>query len=195
MAQDALIIVDVQNDFCPGGALAVSEGDQVVSVLNGLIAEFDRAGLPVVATRDWHPERTIHFNTQGGVWPPHCIQDTKGAEFHADLALGQSAVIVSKGAEENADSYSGFDGVDAHGLRLANLLRQRGVKRLLVGGLATDYCVKQTALDGLREGFEVVVLEDAVRGVNLKPDDARQALDDMKRAGAEVRHSKDWAAR
>ena len=195
MAQDALILVDVQNDFCPGGALAVTEGDQVVAVLNGLIAEFDRAGLPVIATRDWHPERTTHFNTHGGVWPPHCIQDTKGAEFHADLALGESAVIVSKGAEAVADSYSGFDGVDARGFRLADLLRQRGVKRLLVGGLATDYCVKQTALDGVREGFEVVVLEDAVRGVNLKPDDARQALEDMKRAGVQVRHSKDWAAR
>ena len=195
MAQDALILVDVQNDFCPGGALAVTEGDQVVAVLNGLIAEFDRAGLPVIATRDWHPERTTHFNTQGGAWPPHCIQDTKGAEFHADLALGESAVIVSKGAEEVADSYSGFDGVDARGFRLADLLRQRGVKRLLVGGLATDYCVKQTALDGVREGFEVVVLEDAVRGVNLKPDDARQALEDMKRAGVQVRHSKAWAAR
>jgi nicotinamidase/pyrazinamidase len=195
MAQDALILVDVQNDFCPGGALAVTEGDQIVAVLNGLIAEFDWAGLPVIATRDWHPERTTHFNTQGGVWPPHCIQDTKGAEFHADLALGESAVIVSKGAEAVADSYSGFDGVDARGFRLADLLRQRGVKRLLVGGLATDYCVKQTALDGVREGFEVVVLEDAVRGVNLKPDDARQALEDMKRAGVQVRHSKDWAAR
>jgi nicotinamidase/pyrazinamidase len=195
MAQDALIIVDVQNDFCPGGALAVSEGDQVVSVLNRLIAEFDRAGLPVIATRDWHPERTIHFNTHGGMWPPHCVQGTTGAEFHSDLALGQSAVIVSKGMEENADSYSGFDGMDAQGLGLADVLRERGVKRLLVGGLATDYCVKQTALDGLREGFEVVVLEDAVRGVNLKSEDAPRALEDMKRAGAAVRHSKDWANR
>jgi nicotinamidase/pyrazinamidase len=195
MAQDALIIVDVQNDFCPGGALAVAGGDQVVPVLNRLIAEFDRGGWPVVATRDWHPQRTSHFNTQGGVWPPHCIQGTLGAEFHSDLALGPGAVIVSKGMEENADSYSGFDGVDARELRLADVLRERGVKRLIVGGLATDYCIKQTALDGLRQGFEVVVLEDAVRGVNLKPGDARQALDDMKRAGAELRTSKDWANR
>jgi nicotinamidase/pyrazinamidase len=195
MAQDALIIVDVQNDFCPGGALAVAGGDQIVPVLNRLIAEFDRGGWPVVATRDWHPQRTSHFNTQGGVWPPHCIQGTLGAEFHSDLALGPGAVIVSKGMEENADSYSGFDGVDARGLRLADVLRERGVKRLIVGGLATDYCIKQTALDGLRQGFEVVVLEDAVRGVNLKPGDARQALDDMKRAGAELRTSKDWVNR
>jgi len=191
MAQGALIVVDVQNDFCPGGALAVTGGDQVVPVLNRMIAEFDRAGALVIATRDWHPERTIHFNTQGGAWPPHCIQGTFGAEFHAELALGPNAVVVSKGAEENADSYSGFDGVDPRGVRLADLLRQRGVTRLFVGGLATDYCVKQTALDGLRQGFEVVVLEDAVRGVNLKPADSHQALEEMKRAGVQVRASMD----
>jgi nicotinamidase/pyrazinamidase len=193
MPQDALIIVDVQNDFCPGGALAVSEGDQVVAVLNRLISEFERAGAPVIATRDWHPERTLHFNTYGGVWPPHCIQGTTGAEFHPDLALGAKSVIVSKGTEENADSYSGFDGVDPRGVRLADMLRQRGVTRLLVGGLATDYCVKQTVLDALRHGFKVVVLEDAVRGVNLKADDSHQALEVMKRAGAEVRKSTDRA--
>jgi nicotinamidase/pyrazinamidase len=194
MAQDALIVVDVQNDFCPGGALAVAEGDQVVAVLNRLMREFDDAGAPVVATRDWHPQRTVHFNTHGGVWPPHCIQDTVGAEFHSELALGPNAVIVSKGMEEDADSYSGFDGVDSRGVRLADVLRQRGVRRLFIGGLATDYCVKQTALDGLRQGFEIVVLEDAVRGVNLKPADAHQALEEMKRAGAQVRASTDWAA-
>ena len=193
MAKDALIIVDVQNDFCPGGALAVTDGDQVVAVLNRLIAEFERSGLPVIATRDWHPQRTTHFNTHGGTWPPHCVQDTKGAEFHADLALGTGAVIVSKGMAENADSYSGFDGIDARGVRLAELLRERAVERLVIVGLATDYCVKQTALDGLQKGFTVVVLEDAVRGVNLNPNDARQALDDMKRAGAAIRGSKNWA--
>jgi nicotinamidase/pyrazinamidase len=188
-----LIIVDVQNDFCPGGALAVTDGDQVVSVLNRLIPEFERAGLPVIATRDWHPQRTRHFNTHGGIWPPHCVQGTQGAEFHADLALGKDAVIVSKGTAENADSYSGFDGVDARGIGLADLLRGRVVERLVVGGLATDYCVKQTALDGLQKGFRVVVLEDAVRGVNLNLNDARQALDEMKRAGAVIRGSKNWA--
>jgi nicotinamidase/pyrazinamidase len=191
--KDALLIVDVQNDFCPGGALAVTDGDQVVSVLNRVIAEFEGAGLSVIATRDWHPRRTTHFNTHGGTWPPHCVQGTKGAEFHADLALGQGAVIVSKGMEENADSYSGFDGVDARGVRLADLLSERAVERLVVGGLATDYCVKQTVLDGLQNGFAVVVLADGVRGVNLKPGDARQALDEMKRAGAEIRNSTNWA--
>jgi len=195
MAQDALVIVDLQNDFCPGGALGVSGGDQIIPVLNRLIAEFDRAGSPVIATRDWHPPRTAHFNTQGGQWPPHCIQGTHGAEFHHDLALGENAVVVSKGAQENADSYSAFEAVDAEGVPLPELLRDRGVTRLLIGGLATDYCVKHTALDALREGFEVIVLEDAVRGVNLQPGDARQALAELKRAGAEVRESQDWAQR
>ena len=193
MAKDALIIVDVQNDFCPGGALAVTGGDQVVAVLNRLIPEFERAGLPVIATRDWHPQQTTHFNTHGGSWPPHCVQGTKGAEFHADLALGEGAVIISTGMAENADGYSGFDGVDARGVRLADLLRERAIERLVVGGLATDYCVKQTVLDGLQKGFTVVVLEDAVRGVNLNLNDARQALDEMKRAGAAIRGSKNWA--
>jgi nicotinamidase/pyrazinamidase len=191
MPKDALVIVDVQNDFCPGGALAVRDGDQVVSVLNGVIGGFEQAGLPVIATRDWHPERTTHFVTHGGKWPPHCVQGTHGAEFHRDLNLGR-AVIVSKGMEEDADSYSGFDGVDRRGVRLADLLREQGVERLVVGGLATDYCVKQTALDGLQQGFDVVVLEDAVRGVDLKPDDARRAIDEMKRAGAKIRNAKDW---
>ena len=193
MAKDALIIVDVQNDFCPGGALAVTDGDQVVAVLNCLIAEFERAGLPVIATRDWHPQQTTHFNTHGGIWPPHCVQGTQGAEFHADLALGKGAVIISTGMAENADGYSGFDGVDARGVRLADLMRERAIERLVVGGLATDYCVKQTVLDGLQKGFRVVVLEDAVRGVNLNLNDVRQALDEMKRAGAAIRGSKNWA--
>jgi nicotinamidase/pyrazinamidase len=191
MPQDALIIVDVQNDFCPGGALPVDEGDQVIPVLNRLISEFERVDATVIATRDWHPERTVHFNTQGGLWPPHCVQGTGGAEFHSKLALGPHTIIMSKGIEENADSYSGFDGADARGNRLADLLRQRGVMRVFVGGLATDYCVKHTAFDALRHGFQVVVLEDAVRGVDVRPGDSQRALDEMKLAGAEVRNSRE----
>jgi nicotinamidase/pyrazinamidase len=183
--QNALIIVDVQNDFCPGGALPVSGGDEVVPVLNRYIDNFTKAGLAVFATRDWHPERTIHFNTNGGPWPPHCIQGTEGAKFHTRLAVGNNVIIVSKGMSPDADSYSGFQAVNGDGVKLGNLLRERGVERIFVGGLATDYCVKQTVLDGLKEGFKVVLLEDAIRGVNLKPDDAERAIEEMVGAGAE----------
>jgi nicotinamidase/pyrazinamidase len=194
MPEDALIIVDVQNDFCPGGALAVSGGDQVIAPLNRLGAEFERAGLPVIVTRDWHPQQTTHFNTQGGQWPPHCVQRTRGAEFHPALAIPESALVVSKGAEANADSYSGFDAVDGAGVGLATLLRDRGVRRLFIGGLATDYCVRQTALDALREGFDVIILEDAVRGVDLRPGDSQRALDEIRRAGGDLRKSRSWTA-
>jgi nicotinamidase/pyrazinamidase len=196
-SKDALLVIDVQNDFCPGGALAVEEGDQVVLVLNRYIDQFTKAGLPVFATRDWHPEKTSHFVTGGGPWPPHCIQGSKGAEFHPDLKLPPETVLVAKGhfvpsealsagtgAEEGG--YSGFVGRDESGAKLADLLRQRGVERLFVGGLATDYCVKHTVLDGLTEGFKVVLLADSVRGVNLKPGDSARAIAEMVHAGAEV---------
>jgi len=185
--RDALIIIDVQNDFCPGGALAVADGDQVVPVLNRYIAQFSAAGLLIVATRDWHPEKTRHFKAYGGLWPPHCIQGSKGAEFRADLALPKDAVIVSAGMAPDEEGYSGFDGRDDQGTGLADLLRARGVERIFVGGLATDYCVKHTVLDGLKQGFKVVLLEDAVRGVNLDPDDSNRAIEEMSRAGAEKR--------
>ena len=183
-AKDALIIVDVQNDFCPGGALAVSGGDEVVRVLNRVIERFAEAGLPIFATRDWHPKKTSHFKTHGGLWPAHCVQGTKGAEFHAALKLGNDAVVVSKGMAPDEDSYSGFQATDASGTPLAELLRLKEVGRIFVGGLATDYCVKHTVLDGLAEGFEVVLLADAIRAVNLKPDDGESAIDEMVRAGA-----------
>jgi nicotinamidase/pyrazinamidase len=184
-SKDALIIVDVQNDFCPGGALPVAEGDLVVPMLNRYIDKFAKAGLPIFATRDWHPQRTSHFNTDGGPWPPHCIQGTEGGKFHARLALGSNEVIVSKGMSPDADSYSGFQAVNADGVTLGDLLRERGVERIFVGGLATDYCVKETVLDGLKEGFKVVLLEDAIRGVNLQPDDSKRAVEEMIQAGAE----------
>jgi nicotinamidase/pyrazinamidase len=181
----ALVIVDVQNDFCPGGSLAVADGDKVVAVLNRHIEKFDRAGLPIFASRDWHPARTKHFNTDGGPWPPHCVQGTEGGKFHPALALPNSAVVVSKGMSFEADSYSGFEATDAAGTGLAERLRGLGVERIFVGGLATDYCVKFTVLDGLKEGFKVTLLEDAIRGVNLRPDDSERAIDDMVRAGAD----------
>ena len=187
----ALIIVDVQNDFCPGGALAVADGDQVVAPLNRYIERFAGAALAIVATRDWHPERTSHFKVYGGVWPVHCVQGTFGAEFHRALQLGGAAVIVSKGMAADADSYSGFDAVDSAGVRLADLLRMAGVSRIFVGGLATDYCVKQTVLDGCKLGFDVVLLKDAMRGVDLAPGDSARAVQEMFAAGARAIESVD----
>lgn len=183
--KDALLIIDVQNDFCPGGALPVAEGDKVVPVLNQYIERFRTARLPIIATRDWHPEKTRHFNTCGGIWPPHCIQGTKGAEFHPELKLSGDVVIVSAGMGPDEDGYSGFEGKDDWGVGLADLLRQRGVERIFVGGLATDYCVKHTVLDALKEGFKAVLLEDAVRGVDLQRGDSERSVAEMIRAGAE----------
>ncbi len=179
----ALVIVDVQNDFCPGGALAVADGDQVAALLSDYAASFAAAGVPVFATRDWHPARTSHFKVYGGIWPVHCVQNTFGAEFHAALRLPPGAVVVSKGSAADVDSYSGFDGVDGGGAGLAQLLRAQAVDEIFIGGLATDYCVKQTVLDGLKHGFSVVLLRDAIRGVDLAPGDSARALDEMRRAG------------
>ena len=179
-AKRALIVVDVQNDFCPGGSLAVERGDEVVAPLNRLIKEFLARGEPVFKSRDWHPARTKHFAAYGGTWPVHCVQNTRGAEFHPDLLEDPRIRIISKGTGDE-DSYSAFDGTN-----LADLLRERGVTEVFVGGLATDYCVKNTVLDALREGFKVRALTEAMRAVNLQPGDDARALEEMRRAGAEV---------
>jgi nicotinamidase/pyrazinamidase len=181
----ALLVVDTQNDFLPGGSLAVAEGDRVVPALNRYIAHFQGAGRPVIASRDWHPPVTVHFQAQGGIWPPHCVIDTPGGAFAPDLALPASAVIVSKGMDPTQDSYSAFQAVDPEGRGLAETLRARGVDRLYVGGLATDYCVKASVQDALAAGFATTVLLDAVRGVNLQPHDAEVALEAMAEAGAD----------
>jgi nicotinamidase/pyrazinamidase len=182
----ALLIVDVQNDFCPGGALGVQNGDRIVPILNRYIERFVQAGMPIFVTRDWHPPRTSHFNTAGGVWPPHCIQGSKGAEFHPDLRISNEAIILSKGTAVDEDSYSAFAAADTRGVPLQDLLRQRGIERIYVGGLATDYCVKETVLEGLMQGFEVVLLQDAVCGVNLQPKDSARAIDAMVKAGVTI---------
>ena len=176
----ALIVVDVQNDFCPGGSLAVERGDEVVAPLNRLIAEFLERGLPVYKSRDWHPPRTKHFADYGGTWPVHCVQGTRGAEFHPGLLADPRVRVVSKG-EGDEDSYSAFDGTS-----LAEDLRREGVTEVWVGGLATDYCVKNTALDALRHGFRVRALADAMRAVNLRPGDDARAIEEMRAAGAEI---------
>jgi nicotinamidase/pyrazinamidase len=176
----ALIVVDVQNDFCPGGSLAVERGDEVVKPLNRLIREFLSRGEPVFKSRDWHPAETKHFAAYGGTWPVHCVQNTRGAEFHKDLVEDPRIEIVSKGLGDE-DQYSAFDGTD-----LAERLREQGVTELLVGGLATDYCVKNTVLDALREGFKVKAVGEAMRAVNLSPGDDARAIEEMRRAGAEI---------
>jgi nicotinamidase/pyrazinamidase len=187
-AKDGLILVDVQNDFCPGGALAVHNGDQVVPVLNQYIEKFMAAGLPIFATRDWHPAKTTHFKAYGGLWPVHCVQGTRGAEFHSDLKLAKETVIISTGTAPDEEGYSGFQGRDTSGTPLATLLRDRGVERILVGGLATDYCVKHTVLDGIKQGFRAVLIGDGVRGVDLNPNDSERALQEMSDAGAIILH-------
>ncbi len=176
----ALIVVDVQNDFCPGGALAVERGDEVVAPLNRLIAEFLERGEPVYKSRDWHPPVTKHFQAYGGTWPVHCVRGTRGAEFHADLSADPRVRVVSKGLGDE-DNYSAFDGTT-----LAEDLRREGVREVWVGGLATDYCVKNTVLDALRQGFRVRAVSDAMRAVNLQPGDDARAVEEMRAAGAEV---------
>jgi nicotinamidase/pyrazinamidase len=186
----ALIVVDVQNDFCPGGSLAVPHGDEVIAPLNKLIQEFLECGEPVFKTRDWHPPQTKHFKVNGGTtWPVHCVQNTSGAEFHTKLLDDMHIRIISKGQGLKDDGYSGFDGTD-----LALHLRRLGVEELWVGGLATDYCVKATVLEGLKEGFQVKALADAMRPVELKPGDGERAIEDMRQAGAEVVGSQEQEA-
>jgi nicotinamidase/pyrazinamidase len=179
---DALIIVDVQNDFCPGGALAVPRGDEVVPVINRLLEHRWLA----VATKDWHPAEHCSFEAHGGPWPPHCVQQTKGAELHPGLDATRVQLIVTKGSHPDRDAYSGFDGTE-----LAKILREKGVRRVIIGGIATDYCVRATAQDALHEGFEVLVLEDAIRGVEVHPGDCQRALEELRQAGAKMIVSSD----
>lgn len=180
-AGDALLIVDVQNDFLPGGALPVPHGDEVIPALNRWIARFRERSLPVVATRDWHPPDHCSFQPQGGPWPVHCVAGTEGAAFASGLRLPEGALIISKATDSDREAYSGFQGTD-----LAARLRTLGVRRLFVGGLATDYCVLATVRDALDEGFDVVVLREAVRAVDLHPGDGDRALEDMERLGARL---------
>ena len=175
----ALIVVDYQNDFNPGGALAVAEGDQIAERINALARSGDYD--LVVATRDWHPPDHGSFQAQGGPWPVHCVAGTPGAELSPALDQAAIDVIVDKGQDPETEGYSGFDGTN-----LGELLRERGIGEITVVGLATDYCVKQTALEGLREGFAVTVDSTAVRGVEVEPGDSRRALEEIRTAGAAI---------
>jgi len=176
---EALVIVDYQNDFLPGGALAVPEGDLIADHLNEL-AQDPRFEL-VVATRDWHPPDHGSFAENGGPWPVHCVQGTPGAELNSSLDRSKVDIIVDAGQERDLEGYSGFEGTD-----LLKLLRERHIDRVTVVGLATDYCVKHTALDALRQGFEVQVDPEGIRGVEVEPGDSERALEEMRRAGAAI---------
>jgi len=178
--KQALIVVDVQNDFCPGGTLAVPHGDEVIAPLNRLIDEFLERGAPVYKSRDWHPATTKHFAAYGGTWPVHCLQNTQGAEFHPALRDDPRIAVISKGLGDT-DCYSAFDETD-----LATQLHKQDVEEVVVGGLATDYCVKNTVLDALKHGFKVKAVEDAMRAVDLQPGDGEHALDEMRSAGADI---------
>jgi nicotinamidase/pyrazinamidase len=183
--EEAVLIVDVQNDFCPGGSLAVPEGDKIIPVLNKYIKIFSMRKLPIFASRDWHPKESKHFKRFGGPWPKHCIQNTKGARFHPDLKLPKETIILSKGMDPAKDSYSAFQAVDSNGTEFLGLLKVLGVSELFIGGLATDYCVKSSVLDALKFGFKVKLLIDTIKGVNIRPKDSEDAIEEMTARGAE----------
>jgi nicotinamidase/pyrazinamidase len=180
----ALLLVDIQRDFCAGGALAVPGGDDVVPVANQWIEQACARGAPVVASRDWHPPHHASFEEHGGPWPTHCVRDSPGAAFHPDLALPPDAIVVSKGTETHRDAYSAFDATG-----LAERLRAEGVERIFVCGLALDYCVRASVLDALAEGFEVHLVRAATRAVEQQPGDGDAALAEMIRAGAAIETS------
>lgn len=174
----ALLVVDVQNDFCPGGALAVKEGDQVVPVINKLMPQFSL----VVASMDWHPADSIHFEK----WPPHCVRQTEGADMHPDLHMSMIEKIFLKGTQGKDDGYSAFE---ATNMNLEEFFRNRGITDLYIAGLATDYCVKATVLDALKMGFNTTVFTDATRAVEVNPGDGNKALEEMAQAGASLMES------
>ena len=191
----ALLVVDVQNDFCPGGALPVPNGDRVVPVLNHYITDAIQRGMPIYVSRDWHPPATRHFRQCGGEWPPHCVQNTAGARFHPDLQLPPSTVVISKGQDPDTAGYSAFEGQAPDGKTLLADLRERGIDGLYVGGLATDYCVKQSVLDARRSGLAVTVLRDAIAGVDVESGDSDLAIVEMQNAGAEFISYSPWKER
>ena len=180
-AGDALLIVDVQNDFLPGGRLAVSNGDEVIPVLNNYIKLFEKNDLLIFASRDWHPADHCSFSINGGIWPSHCVQDTPGAKFASTLQLTPQTIVISKADKKECDAYSAFQGTI-----LRELLQEAEVNRLFVGGLATDYCVLSTTLDAMQAGYQVFVLTDAIRAVELSEGDGKRAILSMKEHGAKT---------
>jgi nicotinamidase/pyrazinamidase len=188
LARAALIIIDVQRDFTAGGALAVPEGDLVVPPCNRLIALFAAHGRPIAVTRDWHPPDHCSFVTRGGPWPVHCVQGTRGAEFHPDLEVPADALIISKATRQDREEYS-----DLANPAVIQSLKSRGISVLVIGGLALDYCVKASCLDALSNGFETWLVIDATRAVNMSPDDGERTLDELAEKGVRVIRSPDLA--
>jgi nicotinamidase/pyrazinamidase len=182
----ALIVVDIQNDFCPGGSLAIKQGDRIIKPINELISAFEKARLPILFTRDWHPVDHCSFKARGGPWPPHCVMGTYGARFHPSLKVPPKAIVINKGTKRNSDAYSGFQGTE-----LAGRLRALGARELLVCGLATDYCVKNTVLDAIEQGFGATVIVDCTKGVNLVRTDSANAVRSMTSKGANKLSSHD----
>jgi nicotinamidase/pyrazinamidase len=185
-SRSAFLIVDVQNDFCPGGALPAPGGDRILPALNRYVAQAVEHDMPIFASRDWHPPVTTHFKAYGGLWPPHCVQGTPGADFHPHLELPSGTIVITKGDVSDREGYSSFDGRTADGQSLADALRARGIENVFIAGLTTEYCVKTTAIDALHEGFRVRVLADAISGIEAKPGDSERALAEVVAAGAQV---------
>jgi nicotinamidase/pyrazinamidase len=185
---DALLITDIQIDFLPGGSLPVEGGNEIIPVVNNYIEHFEQASAHIIASRDWHPANHISFQSQGGTWPPHCVQNTEGAKFSPDLKLPDHTIVISKAADAKHEAYSAFDETN-----LDNDLRQLGIRRLFVAGLATDYCVVNTVLDALKLGFDAVVLTDATLGINLVPGDVDRAFQAMSKNGAKQATDEDFA--
>ena len=187
---DALIVVDVQNDFCPGGALPVPNGDEIIPILNRYITAFNKASKPIIYSMDYHPENHCSFKENGGVWPTHCVHKTKGIRLHPDLfvpkqrSFEKRTMFIYKGDNPSKEAYSAFEGQTIYDETLAYLLQEKGVINVLIGGLATDYCVKSTVLDALRLGFDVTLLIDGCRGVG---DNVATAIGEMILAGAKIR--------
>lgn len=188
--RDALLVVDVQDDFLPGGALGITGGDAILAPVDRLLEAWRRHGLPVYLSRDWHPPGHCSFAAQGGPWPDHCVAGTAGAHFARQLRTDPRDTVISKATQRDRDAYSALDGTP-----LAGMLRSRGVTRLFVAGLATDYCVRATGLDARAAGLDVVVLSDSVCAVDLRPGDGARALEELVAAGctlatsAEVLHA------
>jgi nicotinamidase/pyrazinamidase len=181
---DALLVIDIQNCFLPGGSLGVAGGDEVVAPLNRAIMTFATRRLPVFVSRDWHPANHCSFVEQGGPWPPHCVQNTEGAAFAANLQIPEGAVVISKATDPEVEEYSDMAGRDPEGDTFDGLLRRGGVRRLFVGGLATDYCVLFTVRDALGLGYGVYLLTDGIRAVDVNPGDGEKAVREMEERGA-----------